>query len=87
MSRAAARFTGCYRTKLQVLLQERVQSGQWTSVPAILMLLARFRWLSLRSRVRARFWRMINRRSTTANRAEPPVHHRDQSTSKLEVAE
>jgi glycosyltransferase involved in cell wall biosynthesis len=89
MRRAATQMAGYYRTKLQSHLRERARTGQWKSVLAILVLIARLRWLSLRSRVKARLWRMVNRRTSTdnANPAQPPVPYRDQSTSTLEVAE
>ena len=87
MRRASTQMAGYYRTKLQGQTRERARSGQWRSVPAILLLIARLRWLSLRSRVRARVWLMVNRRTDTANPSEPPLHYRDQSTSTLEVAE
>lgn len=87
MHRASTQRAGYYGTKLQGQLRERAQSGQWTAVPAILLLIARFRWLSLRSQVRARVWLMVNRRTDTAHPSEPPLHYRDQSTSTLEVAE
>jgi glycosyltransferase involved in cell wall biosynthesis len=87
MRRASTQRAGDYRTKLEGQLRERVRSGQWTSVPAILLLIARLRWLSLRSQLRARLWLMVNRRTDTANPSEPPLHYLDQSTSTLEVAE
>jgi glycosyltransferase involved in cell wall biosynthesis len=87
MRRAATQMAGYYRPKLQGQLRERARSGQWASVPIILVLIARFRWLSLRSRIRSRLWRMVNRRTDTANPSEPPLHYLDQSTSTLEVAE
>ncbi len=89
MRRAATRMAGYHQMKLQGLARAHARSGQWTSLSALLVLLARFRWLSLRSRVRARVWRMVNRRAAagTGNRGEPPVPYRDQSTSTLDVAE
>jgi glycosyltransferase involved in cell wall biosynthesis len=87
MRRATTQMAGYYRSQLQGQLRQRVQSGQWKSVLAVLVLIARFRWLSLRSRVRARLWRMVNRRADTAGQAERLGPYQDQSTSTLEVAE
>ena len=86
---AATQMAGYYLTLLQGRLREHARSGRWASVPAILVLMARFRWLSLRSRVRARVWRMVNRRAApdTGSWGEPPAPYRDQSISKLDVAE
>ena len=89
MRGAATQRAGYHQMKLQGLARELARSGQWTSLPALLVLTARFRWLSLRTRVRARVWQMVNRRAApnAGNRGEPPVPYRDQSTSTLDVAE